>query len=481
MRHNLFILALITTFVLCFITISDGVAQTEPNPTPIVIDLTASPPPSPTPDGGVTFTPPPPGSVTPDRFEVNDTAATATGIGFQPEPDLSLTAGDVDYFTLFVKAGQLVVISTAVYDGLDTEIFVYWAGSELAYNDDRSGADLGSLVTFQAPGDGWVYLLVQPVSPLSGRYDLTAMLAEPTPTNTSLPTVTPSPTMTPLPTMVPLPTATPVIPPDSAEPNNTQETAYPIVPDTSYALSMGEGDIDFFTFIAKAGNQYACETVTQEIDTLLTILVAGAALTGNDDRTSQRIDSYVTWQVEMEQAITIEVQARGGSTGAYTLTCSSVVPAPVAGPMPPVPIMVTPILSETAPISATETISETNLPAGAVSLTVRPLGPEIPPQPPVQQIRLIVYYDSNNDQNPSPGEGIPHVSVLAVDTHGQRIARVFTDLQGEAIFNTTADNIDRLVVPFVSAWSVRVQPGQPESLGLPAVRIPVFLPAASGE
>jgi hypothetical protein len=94
----------------------------------------------------------------------------------------------------------------------------------------------------------------------------------------------------------------------------------------------------------------------------------------------------------------------------------------------------------------------------------------------VQQIRLIVYYDSNNDQNPSPGEGIPHVSVLAVDTHGQRIARVFTDRQGEAIFNTTADNIDRLVVPFVSAWSVRVQPGQPESLGLPAVRIPVFLP-----
>lgn len=475
MRHNLFILALITTFILFFITISDSVAQTEPNPTPIVIDLTASPPPSPTPGGGMTFTPPPPGSVTPDRFEVNDTAETATGIGFQQEPDLSLTAGDVDYFTLFVKAGQLVVISTAVYAGLDTEMFIYWAGNQLAYNDDRSGADLSSLVTFEAPDDGWVIVQVQPVTSANGRYDLTITLTEPTPT------LTPSPTTTPSPTITPLPTATPVVPPDSAEPNNTQETAYPIVPDTSYALSMGEGDIDFFTFIAKAGNQYACETVTQEIDTLLTILVAGAALTGNDDRTSQRIDSYVTWQVEMEQAITIEVQARGGSTGTYTLTCSSVIPAPVVGPMPPVPIMVTPILSETVSISVTEMISETNLPAGAVSLTVRPLGPEIPPQPPVQQIRLIVYYDSNNDQNPSPGEGIPHVSVLAVDTHGQRIARVFTDLQGEAIFNTTADNIDRLVVPFVSAWSVRVQPGQPESLGLPAVRIPVFLPAASSE
>lgn len=474
MKRILFILSLITTFIFFFTSISDGVAQAEPNPTPIVIDLTATPP-SPTPGGGATATPPPPGSVTPDRFEVNDTAETAARIGFQVEPDLTLTEGDVDYFTLFVKAGQLVAVSTAVYDGLDTEIFVYWAGSQLAYNDDRSGADLGSLVTFQAPGDGWITVLVQPVSPLTGRYDLTAMLVEPTPTNTPLPTITPSPTMTPL------PTATPVVPPDSAEPNNTQEMAYPIVPDTSYALSMGQGDIDTFTFIAKAGNQYTCETVTQEIDTLLTVLVAGGALAGNDDRSPGRIDSTVTWQVETEQAVTIEVQARGGSTGTYTLACAHAVPEPVRDPLPSAPILATPVLSETVPISATETISTTNLPAGTAPLTIRPLGPEIPPQPPVQQIRLIVYYDSNNDQNPSPGEGIPHVSVLAVDAHGQRLARVFTDLQGEAIFNTTADNIDRLAVPFVSAWSVRVQPGQPESLGLPAVRIPVFLPVGGNK
>ena len=224
-------------------------------------------------------------------------------------------------------------------------------------------------MTFQAPEDGWVHVLVQPVSPLSGRYDLTAMLVEPTPTNTPLPTMTPSPTMTPL------PTATPVVPPDNAEPNNTQEMAYPIVPDTSYALSMGQGDIDTFTLIAKAGNQYTCETVTEEIDTLLTVLAAGAALAGNDDRSPQRIDSYVTWQVEKEQAVTIEVQARGGSTGTYTLTCAHAVPEPVMGPLPPAPILATPVLSETAPISATETISTTNVPTGAVPLTIRPLGP----------------------------------------------------------------------------------------------------------
>lgn len=475
MRYHLFIVPLITTVIFSFIPVPDGVVQTEPNPTPIVIDLTPSPPSSPTPGGGATDTPLPPGSVSPDRFEVNDTAETATVIGFQVEPDLTLTEGDVDFFTFFVKAGQLVVVATAVDDGLDTEIFVTWAGSPLAYNDDRSGADLGSLVTFQAPGDGWAIVLVQPVTAVNGRYDLTVLLVEPTPTPTLMPTVTPSPTMTPS------PMATPVVPADSAEPNNIREMAYPIVPGTSYVFSMGEGDIDYFTFIAKAGNQYACETVTQEIDTLLTILAAGAVLAGNDDRRPGHIDSTVTWQMVMEQVVTIEVQARGGSTGAYTLRCTQAMPAPVTGPLPPAPLMATPILLETAPLSVAATISTTNLPPGAVPLTLRPLGPEIPPPPPVQQIQLIVYYDSNNDQNPSPGEGIAHVSVLAVDAHGQRLARVFTDLQGEAIFNTTADNIDRLVVPFVSAWSVRVRPGQPERLGLPAVRIPVFLPTAGNK
>jgi hypothetical protein len=140
----------------------------------------------------------------------------------------------------------------------------------------------------------------------------------------------------------------------------------------------------------------------------------------------------------------------------------------------------TAVLTETESITTTATITN-DLPVGAVPLSLVPLGPEIPPEPVVQQIQLVVYYDSNNDQDPSPGEGIPNVSVIAVDANGQHLARVFTNAGGEAIFNTTDNRIDRLVVPFVSDWSVTVKPGQPESLGLPAVQIPVFLPIAEVE
>jgi hypothetical protein len=170
--------------------------------------------------------------------------------------------------------------------------------------------------------------------------------------------------------------------------------------------------------------------------------------------------------------------------GSYELVCTPQAAAPIGadgyGAVAPV-VVATAVLTNTETLTATNAITQTGLPLGAMPLQILPLGPEIPPEPTVQQIQLVVYYDSNNDQEPSPGEGIPTVSVLAVDANGQHLARVFTNAGGEAIFNTTDNRIDRLVVPFVSDWSVRVKPGQPESLGLPAVQIPVFLPVAKTE
>ena len=80
-----------------------------------------------------------------------------------------------------------------------------------------------------------------------------------------------------------------------------------------------------------------------------------------------------------------------------------------------------------------------------------------------------------------------NVSVLAVDAQGQRLGQVFTNAQGEAIFNLTGETIARVIVPFVPGWSARVRVGETNNdivLGLPAVRLPVFLPVqnqASGE
>src|SRR5262245_8680117 len=97
------------------------------NPTPMVITVT--PMVSPTPQ--VTVTPGQPtagptptadGSLPPDRFEPNNDTNSATSIGWQTEPGLTLTSDDVDTFTAYLKAGQMVRVSTTVYAGLDTRL-----------------------------------------------------------------------------------------------------------------------------------------------------------------------------------------------------------------------------------------------------------------------------------------------------------------------------------------------------------------------
>ena len=442
------------------------------NPTPIVITVT--PLGSPTPGGGPTAVPSPTGegSVQPDRFEPNNDTSSATSIGLQIEPDLTLTGDDVDYFTGYLKAGQMVRISTTVYEGLDTRLKLYWGGQLVAENDDRSPSDVGSTVTFTAPSDGWYVALVEKATVYDGIYDLETALAEPTATPTA------APTLTPMPTLTPTPSPTPIMQPDLAEPNNSPETARPVTPGLRGTYTVGAGDVDYFTFIAKMGSRYACESVTDQVDTLLTAIGVGAqsalATIGvNDDRGVGRVDSYLAWEAAEEQPVIIKVEARGGSFGQYEFVCQNVAP-PAAPPMSSAPVVNT----STANGALTTTVSLTA--TERISLTVQHIGRAQPQTTiPATHMRLLVYYDANNDRQPGPGEGIANVSVLAVDAQGQRIARVFTNAQGEAIFNLTSEAIARVIVPFVPGWSARVRVGETNNdivLGLPAVRLPVFLP-----
>ena len=151
-------------------------------------------------------------------------------------------------------------------------------------------------------------------------------------------------------------------------------------------------------------------------------------------------------------------------------------PAGPAAPRATATLSATPIVTATVTITVTEPIS----------LTVRYLGPvEEESETPATTIRLLVYYDANNDRAPGPGEGIPNVSVLAVDALGQRLGQTFTNLQGEAAFSLydqAARDVARIIVPFVPAWSARVRAGEVNDglvLGLPAVRLPVFFPVVA--
>lgn len=460
---------LLTLFIEGGVTLAQDGGQ---NPTPIVITLTPTATETPAQATAVASATSE-GALPPDRFEPNNDASAATVVGLQTEVDLTMSGDDVDTFTGYLKAGQMLSIQTTVYDGLDTRLKLFWDGQLLAENDDRSAVDVGSLVLFTVPADGWYVAVVEKATVYNGRYDLTTSLAAPTAAATPLPTVTPAATPTPLPS----PTA--VIQPDLAEPNNTPQTARPITPGQRQTYTVGAGDVDYFTFIAKAGSHYACETVTDRVDTLITVLGASGVIGVNDDRSVGRVDSYVAWNAAAEQPVHIQVAARGGSFGPYEFVCQQA----AAPPAPPaLPAVRQP--AATAPLPVTQTITTT----GHITLTVQHRGRVQPAKTtPATRIRLLVYYDANNDRQPGPGEGIANVSVLAVDAQGQRLGQVFTNAQGEAIFNLTGETIARVIVPFVPGWSARVRVGETNNdivLGLPAVRLPVFLPVqnqVSGE
>jgi hypothetical protein len=434
-------------------------AQGGSNPTPIVITLTP---------GGLTATPVATGSLPPDRFEPNDEPGMAAEIGWQIETGLTLVGADLDYFTGYLKAGQLLRLETAVYGSLDTRLRLFWNGQQAAENDDRSPTDLGSTIIWPAPADGWYLALVEKATAADGVYDLTAALAAPTATPTVPPTLTATPTLTPS------PSPTPLVAPDLAEPNDTPATAWPLTPGLRATYSLGPGDLDYFTFIAKAGGRYSCETVTGQVDTLLTVAAGGTVIAANDDRAAGRVDSYAAWTAAEEQAVLVKVEARGGGFGPYELVCQTAAPPAPAGPPGPPALPATP----GAPMTATAVFSQT----GPISLTVRHIG-QAPAaaEAALTHVRLLVYYDANNDRSPGPGEGVANVSVLAVDAQGRSLARLFTNAQGEAIFNLAGPAFSRIIVPFVPGWSARIRPGEANDdivLGLPAVRLPVFLPVA---
>ncbi|MCL4266125.1 MAG: hypothetical protein KJ069_23145 [Anaerolineae bacterium] len=456
------------------------------NPTPIVITVTplVSPTPwgSPTPEVSATSEQPTAvpsatgdGSLLPDRFEPNDDLNMAAPVNFGLETGLTLIGPDRDYFTGYLKTGQMVRVDTFVYGGLDTGLKLYWTGQLVAENDDRAPADMGSTVTFTAPADGWYGVLVEKTTVYDGVYDLEMALTQPTTTPTAAPTGTPTPTVLPSATPTPRPSPTPLIQPDLAEPNDIPEMARPVTPGLRATYTVGAGDVDHFTFIAKAGSHYACETVTGQVDTLLTVTGVSAIIGINDDRGVGRVDSYLAWTAAAEQPVIVKVEARGGSFGQYEFVCQHVTPPPAPPAVSaPAPLSITPVAS----LSLTGTTGMTL--TAPPSLTVHYIGrAPAATAVPITHVRLLIYYDANNDRQPGPGEGVANVSVLAVSAQGQRLARVFTNAQGEAIFNLNSAALARVIVPFVPGWSARVRVGEANNdivLGLPAVRLPVFLP-----
>jgi hypothetical protein len=135
---------------------------------------------------------------------------------------------------------------------------------------------------------------------------------------------------------------------------------------------------------------------------------------------------------------------------------------------------------------STLTATASLTPSQLIPLQIQPLepAPEETDKAIQTPIHVLIYYDANHDRAPSPNEGIPNVLVMAVDGQGQPLAQLFTNQQGEAQFQVNSPYLSRLIVPFVPAWSARLRLGVPNNdiqLGLPAVRLPIFLPVQGQE
>lgn len=428
------------------------------NPTPVVIDLT--------PDATQTpiTTPTAESPFRQDRFEPNNSADTATSIAFQTERDLTLIADDMDYFTLFVKTGQLIQADANPHDGLDTRLKLFWNGQLVAENDDRSPTEIGSTVHFLAGGDGWLIISVGKVTNANGRYELVLSLTEPTttptpsPTATATQTPTASPTSSPTATAFPTTTAFPTASPTTSWPTHTPQppATQPILPVATNTAVV---------WPTKTPN-WSSPTPTTAIvwPTHTPTWVAPAPTAVVIWPSSTPLPPTVTSApVVVQQSIPT------------TVAPSSPSPLPTATPAPTV------TLTPTVAISPTAIVTKTT----AIPLSVQHIRQVVPDAETLTtQIRLLIYYDANNDRIPSPSEGVSNISVLAVDARGQQLAQVFTNSQGEAAFTLSSNAVARIVVPFVPGWSERVRVGENNDgivLGLPAVRLPVFFPVQTEE
>jgi hypothetical protein len=320
-------------------------------------------------------------------------------------------------------------------EGLDPELVTYNANkAETGRNDDRGAGDPGSALTWLADATGWVYLRVGAVVG-TGEYTLLCTALSPTATPTARPTGTSQPTPTPN---------------DPYEPNYNFDTAADIVPGTSVAAFIDEGDNDFYRLYIKAGNRYRCEVTPQGFDPNLIVYDQSRnGIGGNDDRSAGELASSFTWHASYAGWAYLLVGPVGG-TGSYTLLCSVVLPTPTPTwePYPTQP----PSAPQTIPTATNTGMGGTGAdpgtpgaPAGTPTST-----PTMTPTPPVFDVTVLVYYDDNNNNAPEPTEGIKEASVILLDpVTNKPVTQVFTDDTGSARVTYVGLAEARVAVPYL--------------------------------
>lgn len=439
-----------------------------------------------------------------DAYEPNNSWETATTILLGEKiSDLTLDpASDQDFFKLYLKTGQLVEANTLPFGGIDPKFSIFDVNQDLiGSNDDRSITDTGSTYRWQATADGWYIILVESSIPIAnGTYQLQTSLELPAPTATPQPTSTPGPTSTPAPTSTPVPTATPIQKSDDGEPNNRPEDAFGIIPGEVYQMTLGPvgyDSHDFFYLLGKAGVSYACEAINPSgVDPTMRVYIgevgAGILIAQNDDISDIDIGSRTHFDITgIDMGVYIVVEDRIGS-GSYEFSCyakagSYVSPsggsAGSGATAPPAPMPTATI--ETAPVPTEEAGGEEGT---AIEEPIEEEARLVPlnfsesthqqetEEPVITTIEIVITYDQNNNKGTDPDEGIPNVSVRALDGNDP-VGWAITNEQGRATM-TLIRPVNTVTVPYLSGWTYRVRMGELNTVEVqvPAQPLPVIMP-----
>jgi len=445
----------------------------------------------------------------------------------QAVSEASLTPlGDIDFYSLWGRAGQLYQVTTGSGEGLDTRLRVYAGERLIAENDDYKAGSPVSRVTFQAEADGWYGVTVDSAAPMDWgcrRYSIVSVSIEGTPTATA--TSSPTATASPAPAATANATTVPeAIRPDAYEPNYDQSRAANIGVGQTLDLNFngwpaGDNgvDNDYFRFYVKATDDLTIETtdLAAGLDTNLIIFREdGSVAAGNDDCTPEERRSCVSWQpgytgpawllagpvgvipdavAAGSRAYRLSIrngaESRGNRRGTTTPDRAAATPdraaatpdrAAVYGQ--PMPWRVTPLAVTPTPLISATPGSETDDGEPAPNgVEIRPfslLPPTATPKPvqPVN-IEVTIYYDENDNRAPDVSEGVAGVSVRVLDgTSNRLLSQTFTDSQGHAVLSVSTAGAARLSVPYL-AYSKAIQPpGAMFEIRLPAVPVPSLIP-----
>jgi hypothetical protein len=224
----------------------------------------------------------------PDEYEPDNVMENAAELRLGvPQKHTIHLPGDRDWLRFQVEKGSSYVIETSdLRGGLDTVIQLYdETGVELATNDDGSGEDLSSRITWAAVADGTLFVMVRDLSEevVDSEMEYTVSVRESEP-----------------------------LEPDAYEPDDSQEGAGEIQVGVPQRHNLHvTGDHDWTCFQAVGGTNYVMETFNlgDRIDTYLALYdAAGELLAEDDDSGSEGLASLVQWRSTESATLCLLVQ-----------------------------------------------------------------------------------------------------------------------------------------------------------------------------